>query len=945
MYNKNPDIDITDINDPFYNDICVLFTSDNGTDMTLNDRRDEYFISKSLCEGNCILNGLIDRNAKNPRSSCLCDIKYNFISNENSGKKDEIPHISSLNVGSFVCIKQAFNSQNISKNPIFWILLLAIIFFILMLLAYIFFGNRTLKKIFKLGNGNLNTSSNFNKYNDKNSEIKNIENEEIKIKEDNSKKDQIMNSKMDKIERSLSKISKIEKQDSIPSNENINIIMNNNINKLEFSKSETDKKLNQNRGLISDRNENEKIEINKIGEKSSKSNPPKKKEEKKNNSITTRANNDKDLISNDYSLSKNININYNNSEISFDNISHEKPVYIDNLISKGSILENNFLDYPMKYERNLIFEYYKKYFYLNPELNTEEINKLFYHLNTMEDDYFTQELKKNKRYKLKNRKNKKNSKIAKMLGGEDLLNQADKNYESDNYYEKDYNKNKNKFKYQDSREDSLFENNILINSGSKKIPKNARKIKEESEELIETSKMDSEISGEKGKIFKHKRKRKNNFLSSLTKKNEEQKEESNYGKKEDYKNTRLKTDCDESGKYLIKSTLKLIGKEGLSNEYNSSSHSNEKSFISVYNEKNKNKNNFHNKLKSKKNKKKFKISEEETIKGDKNNINNINDINNIKDISIKNKIEKNKKEEIKIKSIDDIEKESSKKSDINLFYDKALNSSLSSSMDIFGDKVLLDENIYLFYWKYLRRRELFLVCFFDKKDSIPYFIRWSTFIFCLIFIFTLNCFFFFESNVHIRYQNALERKSSLYNANEFGNTICVSLVSIVFKMIIALEGKSSLYNANEFGNTICVSLVSIVFKMIIVKLLLNRAFKINQNDKEMMKNSYEKKLEDSELDDLRQKRYNYLITYQKKLLIFFIVLFVASLFLSYICICYGAVFENSLDYFFLGFLFSGIFSFIFCGVVCIIIVGIGKLSRIFKKKCLLSIYIALSKVY
>ena len=113
----------------------------------------------------------------------------------------------------------------------------------------------------------------------------------------------------------------------------------------------------------------------------------------------------------------------------------------------------------------------------------------------------------------------------------------------------------------------------------------------------------------------------------------------------------------------------------------------------------------------------------------------------------------------------------------------------------------------------------------------------------------------------------------------------------------------------------------------------------------MMKHSYEKKLEDSESDDLRQKRYNYLITYQKKLLIFFIVLFVASLFLSYICICYGAVFENSLDYFFLGFLFSGIFSFIFCGVVCIIIVGIGKLSRIFKKKCLLSIYIAISKVY
>ena len=42
-----------------------------------------------------------------------------------------------------------------------------------MLLTYIIFGNRTLKKIFKLGNGNLNTSSNFNIYNDKNSETLN----------------------------------------------------------------------------------------------------------------------------------------------------------------------------------------------------------------------------------------------------------------------------------------------------------------------------------------------------------------------------------------------------------------------------------------------------------------------------------------------------------------------------------------------------------------------------------------------------------------------------------------------------------------------------------------------------------------------------------------------------------------------------------------------------
>ena len=919
MYQKNPDINLGNIDDPFYNDICVLFTSDFDTDMTLNDRRDEYFVSKSLCEDNCILKNIIDRDLKNIRASCTCEIKSDFISNQNGGQKDDIPQISSLNIGSFVCIKQAFNSQNISKNPIFWVLLLVIIFFVLMLLAFIFFGNNVLIKILKLENENLNASSNLNNFNNnKSSDIKYIENGEIKINEGSSKKEELINSKIDKIEGSLSRISKIEKQDSIQSNENINTIMNNNINKYDFSKTETDKKLNQNSGSNFYRNNNERIELNEIGKSSEKNNPPKKKNEKKNNNNTTRTNIDKDLISNDYSLSKNINININNdnSEISFDNISHEKPVYIDNLINKGEMLENNFLSFPMKYERNLIFQYYKKYFYINPELNTKDVNKLLYRCNTMEDDY-SQKTKKNKRHKIKNKRNKKNMKVVQLLGGEDLLYQTDKKYDSDNFYEKDY--IKNKFKSQESRDDSIFDNDkILIKSGTNNVLKNSRKIKKESDELIETSKIDSEFSGEKGKIFKHKKKRKNNFLQSLTRKEAEKNDISNYGKKEDYKNTRLKTDCDESGKYLIKSTLKLIGKEGIVNENNSSSYSNEKSYLSVYNEKNKNKIKLDKKLKSRKNNRMLKIRNEETVKSDKKSDKKSDSksdkkINNKKKSS-KNQIVINKQEEIKIKSIDDMEKDSKKKSNKEQINNKGISLSMSSSMDIIGDKVLLDENIYLFYWQYLKKRELFLVCFFDNKDSIPYFIRWSTFIFCLLVIFTLNCFFFVESNVHTRYINAL-------------------------------EGGNSHYNINEFANAICVSLISIVIKMIIIKLLLNRVFKINKNVKKMMKHSYEKKLEESELDDLKQKRYNYLIIYQKKLMIFFIALFGASLFLSYICICYGAVFKNSLDYFFLGFLFSCIFSFLFCAVICIIIVGIGKLSRIYKKECLLSIYRGLNKVY
>jgi len=261
--------------------------------------------------------------------------------------------------------------------------------------------------------------------------------------------------------------------------------------------------------------------------------------------------------------------------------------------------------------------------------------------------------------------------------------------------------------------------------------------------------------------------------------------------------------------------------------------------------------------------------------------------------------------------------DSEKKSNFEVFYDKALGSSVSSFMNTEGDKLIIEENLLLFYWKYFKKRELFLVSFFDKNDTIPFFIRWSSFFFCLIFIFMLNCFFFFESNVHKRYLNALEGK----------------------------KNNIAYYFKKEFVNTIYVALISIVFKMIIIKLVLNRVFKIKKKTKKMMQHSYGSKLGDSEIDDLRQKRNDYLSLYRIKIIIFFVALFVLSLFFTYICISYGGVFKNSINYFFLGFLFSFIFSFIFCAVICFIIVGINKIARIIKNRCLLSTFVVLSTVY
>ena len=946
-----PDIDLSNIDDPFYNDLCILFKTDYNTDMTLNDRRQEYYVNKALCENNCVLNQVINKDRETIKSLCKCEIKYNYTSNENEGKKDDIPLISSYNIKAFTCIKKTFDSQNISKNPIFWILLVIIIFMIAMILVYALYGNQVLKRMFKFGSGNINTST--TEINNKNSEIK------IIMKDDNienSKKNKMIESKVEKIEQSLSKISKIENKESIPSNENINIIANdnnenfnedknniidNNIkenNKIEFSKLELDKKVNHNSFITIDKNK-EKIDIKKGENISYKYNPPKKKEEVKNESLITKSKNEeKDLISSDISLIK--NNKDKTSEISFENISREKPIYIDNLINNGELLENNYLDFPLKFEKNILFEIFRDALDLSDEENNNDIKEIFNHFNTMEDFYIPEAQEKIKNKKINKRIIKKNPKITKLLSGKDNFIIYDKNYDSDNCCENNYYKklNNNKIKSQENEEDTLFDNKLLLkNETNKKIIKKRDKNNDKNNDLFDMSKQNSENENsiQREKRLKDKKKKRKKFLEYLSKKDSENIEDSKYGKEEDDKNARLKTDFGDGAKLMIKSTLKYIGKDGLSSDENSSSltkNINHKSFNSGYSEKNrlfgKNNLNLLNQAKDKTNRNELRsgqnrllqFNEEEGYKGDK-GANKLKHKKSKKKKQLKKRKIKNKKGEIEVEESEDLEDEMNqnkeKKSDFDIFYEKALGSSFASFLNKGKDKVIIEENLFVYYWKYFKKRELILVSFFDKKDTIPYFVRWSSFFFCLIFIFMLNCLFFFESNVHKRYINALEGKKN----------------NIAF------------YFKHEFAKSIYVALISIVFKMIIIKLVLYRLFKIKKNIKKMMHHSYENNIETTELDDLEQKRYDYLVNYHIKLIIYFVLLILLSLFFGYICISYLGVFKESINAFFFGFLFSFIFSIIFCAVICFIIVSINKISRIFKNRCLLSTYVVLSTIY
>ena len=147
---KYPNVALYDINDPFFNDICFKFTSEIDTDMTLNERRKEYYINKSLCEDNCYLEKLII-NENNIKSICSCKFKNKYSFNQNEGAKDEnIPSISKSNTKSILCAEKAFSAENVAKNPIFWVFIILSFSIFIIFLVLIFYGNIILKKILHL---------------------------------------------------------------------------------------------------------------------------------------------------------------------------------------------------------------------------------------------------------------------------------------------------------------------------------------------------------------------------------------------------------------------------------------------------------------------------------------------------------------------------------------------------------------------------------------------------------------------------------------------------------------------------------------------------------------------------------------------------------------------------------------------------------------------------
>ena len=144
---KSQGYDLYDATGTFYQEICTQFTSKNGTDVILSDRRNYYYDQNAtFCEESCTYKGI---NTENQKVMCYCygqneenieEIifdKEKFF--ENFYKVQDYTNYQVL-----FCYKLIFSSKGLIKNIIFYIFIILVLLFLISMVLNLL---KALKKI------------------------------------------------------------------------------------------------------------------------------------------------------------------------------------------------------------------------------------------------------------------------------------------------------------------------------------------------------------------------------------------------------------------------------------------------------------------------------------------------------------------------------------------------------------------------------------------------------------------------------------------------------------------------------------------------------------------------------------------------------------------------------------------------------------------------------
>ena len=130
-----------DPNSEYYTDDCSSYTTDDGTDIILNDRKIEFGNNNlSLCENNCKYGGY---NPENKQSICDCGIKNemeyisDIVDNQNKLSNQFETNTSTSNIISIKCTKTLFTKDGLKNNISSYVLLFIIFYFLLSIVLFI----------------------------------------------------------------------------------------------------------------------------------------------------------------------------------------------------------------------------------------------------------------------------------------------------------------------------------------------------------------------------------------------------------------------------------------------------------------------------------------------------------------------------------------------------------------------------------------------------------------------------------------------------------------------------------------------------------------------------------------------------------------------------------------------------------------------------------------
>ena len=170
---SNDDVDKYNPSSPYYNDICCITDSEDGTDISLSDRKEEYVNKNlSLCEIGC---EFVNFNPETQKAICSCGIKTEISPMDGEGfSKDALmkgfTDINNIaNVKMMTCYNTVFHKKYILKNLGFFIfgaiIALNLIFLFLFLTKYYNELYKEIEKIKKNKLKNIQTAKILNQRN------------------------------------------------------------------------------------------------------------------------------------------------------------------------------------------------------------------------------------------------------------------------------------------------------------------------------------------------------------------------------------------------------------------------------------------------------------------------------------------------------------------------------------------------------------------------------------------------------------------------------------------------------------------------------------------------------------------------------------------------------------------------------------------------------------